>query len=55
MKRKKIEKSRNRWEIKVQIEKENKSPDRKGKIKVQMKIGKSKLELKKKITPKTTM
>ena len=33
---------------KVLIEKENKSPNRKGKIKVQMKIEKSKLELKKK-------
>ena len=33
-------------EIKVQIEKENKSPNRRGKIKVQIKIGRSKLELK---------
>ena len=33
-------------EIKVQIEKKNKSPYRKGKIKVEIKIGKSKLELK---------
>ena len=41
--------------IKVQREKGNKSPKRKGKIKVQIKIGKNKLELKKKVIPKTTM
>ena len=46
---------RNKREIKVQRKKGKKSPNRKGKIKFQIKIGKSKLELKKKVIPKTTM
>jgi hypothetical protein len=42
-------------EIKVQIEKGNKSPNRKGEIKVQIKYGKKVCDLTKKVIPKITM
>ena len=54
---KKIEKKEEKkGKREVQIEKGNKSPNWKGKIKVQLKIGTSQMvEMKKNVIPKTTM